>query len=315
MTLKQLRYFAQVAHEGSFAAAARVLYVAQPSISQQVAKLEAELGVTLFVRQARGIVLTESGERLLDHAHAILRHIESAKADVSSTPNNPQGTAVLGLTQSICNLLPLYLMDMMATRYPRVTLDITVGLTSNLRQWLLDGAIDVAVFASEEQDDTVCLRTPLIQEELFFVTTTPPERLPLQVQEGREVILFADLAEFELILPSSTRDSLGMLVERLEQSTGIRLRKRPGVGQLMTNLSFVLAGDCGCLLSSPAIHHLVDSGAVTAVPVADPNPRRDIFVHTSLDQPLTTAAEKAVQLIVEATALAQEEGRWRGDLL
>ncbi len=315
MTPKQLQYFAQIAAEGSYAAAARVLFVAQPSLSQQIAKLEEELGVPLFVRKPRGVVLTESGEKLLEHAHAILRHIESAKADVSSTPDNPRGTVVLGLTQAVCNLLPLYLMDMMATRFPQVTLDITVGLTTNLEQWLADGSIDLAVFASDDSQAPGTDQRPLIEEHLYFVTAKAAESLPLQQRQGQPVLPFAELADYELILPSSTRDGLGRLVEQVEHSTGVQLQKRPGVGQLMTNLSFVLAGECDCLLPWPAIHHLVESGAVTAVPVVDPVPTRVIALHLSPDKPLTSAAQKTVELISEATALAQQEGKWRGDLL
>ena len=61
MTLQQLRYFLAAAEHGSFTAAARSLYIAQPSLSEQVRQLEAELGVDLFVRAGRGIALTEAG--------------------------------------------------------------------------------------------------------------------------------------------------------------------------------------------------------------------------------------------------------------
>jgi DNA-binding transcriptional LysR family regulator len=141
MTPKQLRYFICTAEEGSFAAASRVLFIAQPSLSQQIANLEAELGVEVFLRQARGVLLTEAGEKLLEHAHAILRQIDAASADVSSTADNPQGTVKLGLTQSICNLLPLYLVEAAAKSYPGIEMDITAGLSSNLQQWLREGAI------------------------------------------------------------------------------------------------------------------------------------------------------------------------------
>ena len=315
MTPKQLRYFARTAEEGSFSAAARVLFIAQPSLSQQIANLEAELGVELFLRQPRGVILTESGEKLLEHAHAILRHIEAAKADVSSISNNPHGTVVVGLTQATCNLLPLYLMDTVAQRYPGITLDITAGLTLNLQQWLREGSIDVAVFAGDETSSKEFRRQPLIRESLFFVTAAFHTDLPLSGRGKQRFIRFAELADFEFILPSKSRDSLGSLVNQVEQQTGVELRKRPGQGQLMTNLSFVLAGECECLLPWPAIHHLVESGLLTAVPVREPELQREVFINTVLDKPPTAALQKTIELIEECTSTALGEGKWKGELI
>lgn len=315
MTPRQLRYFISTAEQGSFAAAARVLFIAQPSLSQQIGKLEQELGVTLFLRKPRGVALTESGKKLLDHAHAILRHIDAARADVMATAENPVGTVKLGLTQAACNLLPLHLMEAASLHYPGITLDINAGLTSNLRQWLHEGAMDIAVFPVEPSDREAFQLRPLISETLFFVSAAKPHDLPLRGRGKHRCIRFADLAPYEFILPSSSRDGLGRLVTELEQETGVHLKKRPGLGQLMTNLSFVLAGNCECLLPWTAIHHMVEIGLLTAVPVVEPEIQRDVFIATPIDKPMTVAVERTVELIETCTAKVQAMGKWRGHLL
>lgn len=79
MDLKQIRYFCAVADGGSFSAGARRAFVTQPTLSAAIAALEAELGIRLFDRRARGVVLTMEGREALEHARAVLRHAEHLK--------------------------------------------------------------------------------------------------------------------------------------------------------------------------------------------------------------------------------------------
>lgn len=315
MTPRQLRYFCGVAEAASFAAAARSLHISQPSLSQQIAKLEDELDVPLFIRQARGVELTEAGEKLFDHAQSILRQIDAAKADVSSSAENPQGTVRVGMTQASCNLLPLYLVDDITRSYPGIDLDINAGQMSTLLQDLREGAIDIAVLSPEQADTGDMVLHPLIRERLLFVSKSQEIDLPLRGRGKKKGMRFKDLAPYEFILPSRSRDSIGSTVNRAERETGIQLRKRAGLGQLMTNLSFVLAGECECLLPWTAIYHLVDAGLVTAVPVIDPPLQRDVCIAILREKPLTAAAQKTIAVIKDSARRAHAQGRWKGELL
>src|SRR6266576_684777 len=82
MELHQLRYFCAVAETGSFSRAAEQSHVSQPSLSQQILKLEDELGARLFDRLGRSVRLTELGKTFLPRARAVLRELEAAKGDV-----------------------------------------------------------------------------------------------------------------------------------------------------------------------------------------------------------------------------------------
>src|SRR3989440_3369375 len=82
MELHQLRYFCAVAETGSFSRAAEQSHVSQPSLSQQILKLEDELGARLFDRLGRSVRLTELGKMFLPRARAVLRELEAAKGDV-----------------------------------------------------------------------------------------------------------------------------------------------------------------------------------------------------------------------------------------
>ena len=79
MNLQQIEYFLESVRGGSFSAAAESLHLAQPSVSEQVRRLEAELGVALFQRVGRGLVLTEAGKTLRPHAEAVLASVLEAR--------------------------------------------------------------------------------------------------------------------------------------------------------------------------------------------------------------------------------------------
>src|SRR2546423_15187224 len=87
MELHQLRYFCAVAEPGSFSRAAEQSHVSQPSLSQQILKLEDELGARLFDRLGRSVRLTEHGKTFLPRARAVLRELEAAKGDVVEGKN------------------------------------------------------------------------------------------------------------------------------------------------------------------------------------------------------------------------------------
>ena len=96
MNLKQLEYFVQVAELGSFSKAALVLDIAQPALSRQVRSLETELRQQLFLRNGRGVALTDAGKRLFDHSVAVLQLVEQDR-DAVSGPSGDLGGVPSGV--------------------------------------------------------------------------------------------------------------------------------------------------------------------------------------------------------------------------
>src|SRR4051812_22882704 len=96
MTLQQLSYFLAAAGHGSFSAAAEALHLAQPSLSEQIRRLEAELGVALFVRAGRGVELTEAGRLFQPHAERTLGEAQAAAESVREIRELSGGTVTFG---------------------------------------------------------------------------------------------------------------------------------------------------------------------------------------------------------------------------
>jgi DNA-binding transcriptional LysR family regulator len=143
MELRQLRSFIAVAEELHFRRAADRLHLAQPSVSQQIRTLEAELGVTLFDRNRRGATLTAAGEALLPEARDLLARADRAASKTRATGIGQRGRLRLSLTRSLTGGLAGTIVDEYRARYPEVEVELSVGNTMLHVEQLHGGDIDV----------------------------------------------------------------------------------------------------------------------------------------------------------------------------
>jgi LysR family transcriptional regulator, hydrogen peroxide-inducible genes activator len=147
MEIHQLRYFCAVARHGTFTRASEAEHVAQPSLSQQVLKLEGELGARLFDRLPRSAKLTVFGKAFLPKAERILRELDEAKTELLEMSGNENGEVVVGIIPTIAAYLLPKLLNGFAARHPLITVKIFEDITPALVQRLHDGSIDLAIAA------------------------------------------------------------------------------------------------------------------------------------------------------------------------
>jgi LysR family hydrogen peroxide-inducible transcriptional activator len=166
MELHQLRYFCAVADTASFSRAAEKCHVSQPSLSQQIQKLESELGGRLFDRLGRSVRLTDLGEAFLPRARSVLHELSSAKDELTERLQSEAGPVVIG---AIPTIAPYWLASRLATfsrKFPKVHLTIAEEITPVLLERLRAGSVDLAVLAlpirGHEFDSY-----PLFTERLF----------------------------------------------------------------------------------------------------------------------------------------------------
>ncbi len=168
MQIHQLRYFCAVARTGSFTRAAQHEHLAQPSLSQQVRKLEDELGTRLFDRLGRTVRLTQMGEAFLPRAEAILRQVGAAKLEIQEMAGTEQGKLVIG---AIPTIAPYFLPSRLASfarKFPRVQVSVVEEITNELLNRMQGGAIDLALLALPVPA-THCLSHELFRERLYVV--------------------------------------------------------------------------------------------------------------------------------------------------
>jgi len=145
MDLKQLEQFVAVSREGGFAPASRVLYVSQPTLTRNIAALEAGLRTKLFRRSAKGTVLTEDGKKLLPHALSILQEAERARAEFSEVISSEAGQVRVGVSPNLLfDVLPDALGELLAAA-PDTKVVVSTGTYESLSQGLRDRELDLAL--------------------------------------------------------------------------------------------------------------------------------------------------------------------------
>jgi LysR family tcuABC transcriptional regulator len=198
MNLRQLQYFVQIVESGSLAKASRQLFIAQPALSQQLSKLEEEVGRNLLVRSSKGVTPTENGLALYHHAKFMLRQLDQALSIARQESLEIHGMVSVGLPATTVSMLGLPLMRRIRERYPNILLNVVEGMSGHLGHMIRLGQLDVAVlFSATLAHDLSC--TPLLEEELFILL---PENSAL-VPKGMKEITLAQAAELPLILPTS----------------------------------------------------------------------------------------------------------------
>ncbi|WP_158820407.1 LysR family transcriptional regulator [Granulicella sp. S156] len=196
MEIHQLRYVCAIADTGSFSRAAERCQVAQPSLSQQVLKLEEDLGSKLFDRLGRSVRLTEAGRAFLPHARSILSQMETARSSVADKWTDVRGSVSVGVIPTIAPyLMPRYTKTF-AKKYPEAKLRIVEETTPILIEGLRDLSIDLAILALPLRHKDLEL-FPLCTEPLFAVLPkdhprAAAESLALKDLRGESFVMLRD---------------------------------------------------------------------------------------------------------------------------
>lgn len=253
MEIHQLRYFLAVSETGHFSRAAKNCHVAQPSLSQQIKKLEETLGQRLFQRQARKATLTPAGLLLLPYARRILNDIGEATRRVGDLDNDVSGRLTIGALPTIAPyLLPQWLDDF-SRAYPEVELVVHEEITPRLLEAIGDGGIDLALL-SLPVPGAFMESLPLFSEEFELV-------LPAghTLAKARKVRM-SDLAHETFILLHEGHCLSEQALEFCHTKAGFAPRISCRSAQLETLLALIRAGMGISLVPTMAIR--TDPGLV-----------------------------------------------------
>jgi LysR family transcriptional regulator, hydrogen peroxide-inducible genes activator len=278
MELHQLRYFCAVAESGSFSRAAEHSHVSQPSLSQQILKLEAELGARLFDRLGRSVRLTEVGKAFLPRARAVLRELEAARGDVVERKDSISGQVTVGVIPTVA---PYFLPPVLAAfseRFAESAVIVVEEITPVLLERLRAGAIDIAVLALPVRGHEF-ESLPLLTEPLFAAL---PRKHPLA---RRSTIALRDLRKEPFLL---LRD--GHCFRENAVAACDRARVSPRVvfesGQFSSLLGLVGAGVGVSLVPAMAVDR---RSQVRFVRISDPPATRTIGALTLRGRSLSRA--------------------------
>jgi LysR family hca operon transcriptional activator len=169
MELRHLRYFIAVAEEGSFLTAAqRRLNTSQPSLSRQIRDLEAEVGVPLLERQARGVTLTAAGRVFLDHARLALLQVEAATDGARQTAQPQKPVLSMGFLVGLEVMWLPQLLRILREEAPDVEVTLSTQSSPELALALMRGKLDIAFLRPEKDNEGVIFKM-LTKEPLIAV--------------------------------------------------------------------------------------------------------------------------------------------------
>ncbi len=290
MEFHQLEYLVALAEEGSFTRAAERLSIAQPSLSQQIQKLEREIGQPLFDRLPRGVTATEAGERLLGHARRILAEIEDAKRQARELRDTVSGTLTIGAIPTIAPFLLPSVMKAFAAQFPDVRLELVEDVTSKLLEQLDQGRLDLAVMSDADPGRSLILE-PIGREPLLLLL---PEGHRLA---KRKSVAWADI-HTERFLVLHDMHCLSGQVMLFCRPQGLKPAIAARGAQLMTLAEMISAGLGVSVV--PTMMRACDAGAGRVYrPFASDPPSRAICVAWSLFRYRTNAAREFVKALKE----------------
>ncbi|TNM37504.1 LysR family transcriptional regulator [Nocardioides albidus] len=254
--LRQLNHFVTVAEERHFGRAAERLHMAQPPLSQQIRRLEAQLGVDLFVRTTRRVDLTPAGHAYLERAREILASVDGAADEARRVAAGVVGHVRIGCVGSVTYSLLPALSRRLAEELPGVDFSFRGEmLASEQVEALRAGSIDLALLRPPVDDGTIRV-TPLRRDRLAIALPADHDLA------GKDRIRLRDLAGTELIVHSADRRStMYDVVRRLFDDADLVPRIRHEVGETSTLITLV-AGGLGVAVVPEPVRALALEGVV-----------------------------------------------------
>lgn len=289
MELSQLRYVLAVAEAGNFTRAATRSNIAQPSLSQQIIKLERELGQKLFHRLGRKTVLTEAGVAFVERARRILFEVEDATKELGDSPTFERRITVGAIPTLAPYLLPT-LIARSRRRHPNLQVNIREDFKSTLIREMLEGELDLALVALPVEESSIQVEV-LWKERLLLVVAKD------HALASKQRVTAADLAQETFVLLGSS-SSLAAQVRRFCGDHHIEPRIGSRCAQVATVKALVATG-AGISILPAGARSGEDQASLTYVALSDAEPTREIAVLKHMQRYQSRGAEQFLALVRE----------------
>jgi len=294
MELHQLAYFESVSRHLHFTRAAEELNVAQPSVSQQIRKLESELGSPLFHRMKPRVALTEAGKTFLPHARAVLQQLEEARIEVQELSGLAKGSLAVGAPPSVgTHLLPSALAAF-GRRRPGIRLSFREGGSRTLVQLLEEGELDLAVVIQPIRHP-VLETLPLLEEELLLAV--PRQH---RLAQTRRRVPLGELADEPFVLLREGAYDIRDQTLAACRRAGFEPRVGLEGGEMGSVLRFVEAGMGLAILPAMVLRDLDPRSGPCAVRIQRPKLTRSLVLARRRDRYFSAAAREFATVLQAA---------------
>lgn len=308
MDVKQLKYFVAIVDCESFSQASRELNIAQPALSQQISRLEYDIGAPLLLRSSRGVTPTSKGQTLYRYAKFILRQIDQALAAARGVATEITGRVTIGLPPSTICQVGEPMVERIRSQYPGIMLNVIEGLSGHLRSQAASGDLDITVLFSGESVPGWS-SVQLLREELFLVLPTASDLLPATQAQ----VTLAEIADIPLILPSGShglRRRIDLEYERIDR----RVTPVAEIDSLPVLMRCLLRGMGATIKPRAAINVFgePESAQWRCLPISDVSLTRINYLHTAPTDELSEASSLVRDELIRLVHEQVSEGRWLG---
>ena len=292
MTLQQLTYFLSAAEHGSFTAAADALRLARPSVSEQVANLEAELGVALFVRAGRRLELTDAGRLLRPEAERTLAAAGDAAEVVRRARTLTGGTASLGTFSTAHHLLLPAVAEEFVRRYPAVAVRLVGDNSVQLAEAVRGGRLEAGLVALPIDDDGLEVGAPVAQLDVVYASA----------DRGRAggAMTIEQVARAALVLPEAhwgDYDPTRRQLAERAQRAGVTLAPRIEVQHANAALELAARGVADTLVTRALLDALGYGDRLAVAPLDPPLQESFAFIWRRRSRP--SPATRALMTLAE----------------
>jgi len=307
MDLRQLRYFTQIVESGSLSKASRQLFIAQPALSQQLGKLEGEVGKPLLNRSSKGVSPTDNGLALYHHARFMLRQLDQALSIARQESGAVQGMVSVGLPATTVSALGLPLVQRIRERYPSILLNVVEGMSGHIGQMMRMGQLDLAVlFSPDAAPDTTA--DPLVEEELFVMLPRHSALVPRR----RTSVTIAEAAALPLILPTGAHGLRRRISAEFEQRN-LTAQIVAEIDSLSLLMSCVYDGMAATIKPMAAVYLEGERGRKwRCLSISDARISRRNYLYSIAPDRLSPAAAAVGKEMKETARELVESGAWSG---
>jgi LysR family tcuABC transcriptional regulator len=305
--LRQLKYFVRIVESGSLAKASRQLFIAQPALSQQIAKLEAEVGKRLLNRSAKGVTPTENGTALYHHARFMLRQLDQALSIARQDPGTVHGMVSVGLAATTVCAVGIPFMRSVRAKYPGIVLNVVEGMSGHLAQMMRLGQLDLVVLFSSDAIPELPSE-PLLEEELFVMLPADSTLVP----KSKKRLTVEEAAQLPLILPTGIHGLRRRIAAEFDQR-----QLTPNVVAEVDSLSLLMT----CVRDGIGATIKPMSGALVeghmregwrTLPFSDAKISRPNYLFSVTQQQLSPAAAVVRSELKEVVKSLVQTGVWKG---
>ncbi|WP_379129343.1 LysR family transcriptional regulator [Paenibacillus sp. sgz500958] len=298
MELRQLQYALQIAAERNFSRAAEKLHIAQPSLSQQLSKLEKELGVLLFQRNTSTVELTHAGKKFVEQAQGIIDAVELLRQEMSDISQLRTGRVVVGsMPITGAHLLP-HVLPVFKDTYPDIEIALLEDSSMNLEKLTASGQTDLSLLSLPLGEPSLAYE--ILGEEPIDLAVPPGHPLAARVQSGLRTSLNELRNEPFIVLKEG--QGFRKITMDLCQDAGFSPRIVFESNNMETVQSLVATG-MGVTLVPRFIARAPRSEFVPAyLPLAEPVPARTLVIAYRRGRYLSKAAEALIETFKSTVA-------------